>query len=109
MMGIVIMYLLDIVRLCLVLLNYGYNGMMYCFGMVYRIEGVGAFYKGFGSTLVGIVFYVVINFVLYDMVKKMYYGENGKEDRVFNLVVGGVLGMFSVIVCYSFDIIRRRM
>jgi len=109
MTGTAITHPLDTVRLRLALPNHGYNGMMHCFGTVYRTEGVGALYKGLGPTLAGIAPYAAINFASYDMAKKMYYGEDGKEDRVSNLVVGGASGTFSATVCYPLDTIRRRM
>ena len=43
------------------------------------------------------------------MAKKMYYGENGKQDPISNLFVGGASGTFSATVCYPLDTIRRRM
>lgn len=109
MTGTALTHPLDTVRLRLALPNHGYKGMVHCFSTVYRMEGVGALYKGLGPTLAGIAPYAAINFASYDIAKRMYYGEDGKEDRISNLVVGGASGTFSATVCYPLDTIRRRM
>jgi solute carrier family 25 phosphate transporter 23/24/25/41 len=109
MTGTALTHPLDTVRLRLALPNHGYNGMVHCFSTVYRHEGVGALYKGLGPTLAGIAPYAAINFASYDLAKKLYYGENGKQDAMSNLVVGGASGTFSATVCYPLDTIRRRM
>ena len=109
MTGTALTHPLDTVRLRLALPNHGYKGMVHCFSTVYRMEGVGALYKGLGPTLAGIAPYAAINFASYDIAKRMYYGEHGKEDRISNLVVGGASGTFSATVCYPLDTIRRRM
>ena len=109
MTGTALTHPLDTVRLRLALPNHEYKGMMDCFGKVYRTEGVRALYKGLGPTLAGIAPYAATNFASYDMAKKMYYGENGKEDRMSNLLVGAASGTFSATVCYPLDTIRRRM
>lgn len=109
MTGTALTHPLDTVRLRLALPNHGYNGMVHCFSTVYRHEGIGALYKGLGPTLAGIAPYAAINFASYDLAKKLYYGENGKQDPISNLVVGGASGTFSATVCYPLDTIRRRM
>lgn len=109
MTGTALTHPLDTVRLRLALPNHEYKGAMHCFSTVYRTEGVRALYKGLGPTLAGIAPYAATNFASYDIAKKMYYGENGKEDRVSNLFVGGASGTFAATVCYPLDTIRRRM
>jgi len=109
MTGTALTHPLDTIRLRLALPNHGYTGISNAFVTVARVEGVGALYKGLIPTLAGIAPYAAINFASYDMAKKLYYGENGKQDPVSNLLVGGASGTFSATVCYPLDTVRRRM
>lgn len=109
MTGTAITHPLDTIRLRLALPNHGYRGMTNAFVTVARHEGVGALYKGLLPTLAGIAPYAAINFASYDMAKKTYYGEGGKQDPIANLFLGGASGTFSATVCYPLDTIRRRM
>ena len=109
MTGTAITHPLDTIRLRLALPNHGYTGMTNAFVTVARHEGVGALYKGLGPTLAGIAPYAAMNFASYDMAKKAYYGESGKQDHIANLFLGGASGTFSATVCYPLDTIRRRM
>jgi solute carrier family 25 phosphate transporter 23/24/25/41 len=109
MTGTALTHPLDTIRLRLALPNHGYTGISNAFYTVATKEGVGALYKGLIPTLAGIAPYAAINFASYDMAKKMYYGEGGKQDPISNLIVGGASGTFSATVCYPLDTIRRRM
>ena len=109
MTGTALTHPLDTIRLRLALPNHGYKGIGDAFVTVARHEGVGALYKGLVPTLAGIAPYAAINFASYDVAKKLYYGENGKQDPISNLFVGGASGTFSATVCYPLDTIRRRM
>ena len=109
MTGTAITHPLDTIRLRLALPNHGYTGMTNAFVTVARHEGVGALYKGLGPTLAGIAPYAAMNFASYDMAKKAYYGESGKQDPIANLFLCGASGTFSATVCYPLDTIRRRM
>ena len=109
MTGTAITHPLDTIRLRLALPNHGYSGIGNAFYSVATKEGLGALYKGLIPTLAGIAPYAAINFASYDMAKKMYYGEHGKQDPISNLFVGGASGTFSATVCYPLDTIRRRM
>jgi solute carrier family 25 phosphate transporter 23/24/25/41 len=42
--------------------------------------------------MAGIAPYAAINFASYDLGKKMWYGEGGKQDAISNLIVGGISG-----------------
>ena len=109
MTGTALTHPLDTIRLRLALPNHGYSGITNAFVTVARVEGVGALYKGLIPTLAGIAPYAAINFASYDMAKKLYYGENGKQDPISNLFVGGASGTFSATVCYPLDTVGRRM
>ena len=109
MTGTALTHPLDTIRLRLALPNHGYSGIGNAFVTVARVEGVGALYKGLIPTLAGIAPYAAINFASYDVAKKLYYGEHGKQDPISNLFVGGASGTFSATVCYPLDTVRRRM
>ena len=109
MTGTAITHPLDTIRLRLALPNHGYTGIGNAFYSVATKEGVMALYKGLIPTLAGIAPYAAVNFASYDMAKKMYYGEHGKQDPISNLIVGGASGTFSATICYPLDTIRRRM
>lgn len=109
MTGTALTHPLDTIRLRLALPNHGYSGISNAFMTVARVEGVRALYKGLIPTLAGIAPYAAINFASYDVAKKLYYGENGKQDAISNLFVGGASGTFSATICYPLDTVRRRM
>ena len=92
MTGTFITHPLDTIRLRLALPNHGYTGIGNAFATVYKTEGVGALYKGLGPTMAGIAPYAAINFASYDVGKKMWYGDGGKQDAMSNLIVGGLSG-----------------
>jgi len=109
MTGTALTHPLDTVRLRLALPNSGYNGLIHATTTMYKTEGIGSLYKGLGATLAGIAPYAAVNFAAYDMVKTLYYGETEEQNKITNLGLGAVAGIFAATTCYPLDTVRRRM
>ncbi|XP_045471344.1 mitochondrial coenzyme A transporter SLC25A42 [Harmonia axyridis] len=83
------------------------------FSKVYEKEGLRAFYKGYVSTISGVIPYAGVSFFTYDTLKHLY--KDKLEEKysgfypLFSLFSGACAGMLGQSSSYPFDIIRRRM
>lgn len=89
-----------------------YATLRQVFQKIYITEGIGAFYRGFTPTIIGVIPYAGISFFTYDTLKRLY------RERVNNafvvpplasLLFGAIAGIVSQSCSYPLDIVRRRM
>lgn len=89
-----------------------YSTLRHVFSKIYSLEGLGAFYRGFIPTIVGVIPYAGVSFFTYDTLKR-HYREHVNNSFVIHpaasLVFGAIAGVLGQTSSYPFDIIRRRM
>ncbi|KAJ4373299.1 mitochondrial phosphate carrier protein [Neocucurbitaria cava] len=85
------------------------NGLIGGFGKIFRQEGLGAFYSGFGPILFKQVPYTMTKFVVYEKVSEAIYGVVDKNSTssgmqtVYNLASGLMAGFAAAIVSQPAD------
>ncbi|XP_044751972.1 mitochondrial coenzyme A transporter SLC25A42 [Coccinella septempunctata] len=83
------------------------------FVKVYKEEGLRAFYKGYISTIAGVIPYAGVSFFTYDTLKQIYKDKFEEKYSGFyplvSLFMGACAGMLGQTSSYPLDIIRRRM
>ena len=75
--------------------------------LVATTEGFRALYKGLVPSLVGIVPYVGVDFMVFGEMKKWLGGEKGELSVPVKLCAGGFAGICGQTVAYPLDTIRR--
>ncbi|KAJ1620034.1 mitochondrial carrier domain-containing protein [Pavlovales sp. CCMP2436] len=105
-------YPLDFMRARLTVDMHGrYSGIFTGMWAVARAEGVGALYRGLFPSLVGIMPYVGVDFMVYGTLREMLPVNpvTGEPDTVPKLIVGAVAGAAGQTVAYPLDTIRRQL
>ena len=77
---------------------------------LYVRQGVPGLYKGLCASLIGITPYVGVKMAVFDIVhSKVKLEKNSAYYLGVNLLLGGFVGGFSVLITYPLEVIRRRM
>jgi len=85
-----------------------FNGLADCLGKVYKKDGLGGLYRGFGVSVQGIIIYRAAYFGFFDTAKGML--PNPKTTPlVVSWMIAQVVTTVSGIISYPFDTVRRRM
>ncbi|OJD18504.1 hypothetical protein AJ78_01493 [Emergomyces pasteurianus Ep9510] len=85
------------------------TGLMSGFGKIFKNEGVGAFYSGFGPILLKQVPYTMAKFVVFERVSEAIYGQFDKETlsdsakTSVNLGSGLIAGLAAAVVSQPAD------
>jgi len=78
--------------------------------IIYRKEGVLGFYKGWGTTMVGIAPYIAIKMATFDVLKTHYIpNKDSPKFDLINLACGAAAGMISMTLTYPLDLVKRRI
>ncbi|KAL1819091.1 hypothetical protein ACET3Z_013960 [Daucus carota] len=100
-------YPLDVLRLRLAV-EPGRRTMSQVALNMLRDEGLAAFYKGLGPSLIGIAPYIAVNFCVFDLVKKSLPEKYQKKTEA-SLVTALVSATIATLMCYPLDTVRRQM
>ncbi|EEH34301.2 mitochondrial phosphate carrier protein [Paracoccidioides lutzii Pb01] len=85
------------------------NGLIGGFGKIFKNEGIGAFYSGFGPILLKQVPYTMAKFVVFERVSEAIYGQFDKEKlsdsakTSINLGSGLIAGLAAAVVSQPAD------
>ncbi|KAF9355822.1 hypothetical protein BGX26_006070 [Mortierella sp. AD094] len=88
---------------------YRYNNTLHAFTTIYRVEGLRGFYKGLGSSLMGIT-HVALQFPLYE--KLRFWLKSADSDQVSNtniLIASSTSKMAASVATYPHEVIRTRL
>jgi len=111
--SVVVTYPLDLVRTRLSVQSSDdlkYKGTIDAFRIIFKEEGVVAFYKGINATLLGVAPYVGLNFMVYETLKSFVKKNVQPEPSTIQLLTcGGTSGAVAQTVTYPFDVMRRKM
>eukprot|EP00051_Salpingoeca_urceolata_P030947 m.9944 g.9944 ORF g.9944 m.9944 type:complete len:625 (-) comp3649_c0_seq1:19-1893(-) len=91
-----------------------YPSYAYAFQDIVRTEGLAALFYGIRPTLIGVVPYAGLNFMIFHTFKaqiKKWKGLEHDKDipTVLRLCAGGTAGLVAQSATYPLDILRRRM
>lgn len=77
--------------------------------IIYAKDGFLGFYKGWGTTMIGIAPYIAIKMATFDALKTKYLPDkNSPHFDLINLSFGAIAGMVSMAATYPFDLVKRK-
>lgn len=85
-----------------------FNGLGDCLGKIFKSDGLGGLYRGFGVSVQGIIIYRAAYFGFYDTARGML-PDPKKTPLYINWAIAQVVTTVAGIVSYPFDTVRRRM
>ncbi|CAL5367441.1 unnamed protein product [Camellia sinensis] len=100
-------YPLDVFRLRLPV-EPGYKTMSEVALNMLREEGVGSFYTGLGPSLIAIAPYIVVNFCIFDLMKKSLPEKYRKRTET-SMVTALLSATLFTVMCFPLDTMRRQM
>jgi solute carrier family 25 (adenine nucleotide translocator) protein 4/5/6/31 len=78
-----------------------------CVGKIYKSDGFGGLYQGFGISVLGIIVYRACYFGGYDTAKKSIINDD--SHLLFKFFVAQCVTGLSGLVSYPLDTVRRRL
>eukprot|EP01094_Clydonella_sp_ATCC50884_P025278 TRINITY_DN6587_c0_g1_i2.p1 TRINITY_DN6587_c0_g1~~TRINITY_DN6587_c0_g1_i2.p1 ORF type:complete len:260 (-),score=81.55 TRINITY_DN6587_c0_g1_i2:189-968(-) len=85
-----------------------YKGIVDCGVQILRTEGVLAWYKGFGATILSATPYVGLQMTFYDLWKRVLFEYTG-DNVPARVLCGALSGLAAQSITFPGDVIRRRM
>lgn len=85
-----------------------FNGLGNCLSKIFKSDGIGGLYRGFGVSVQGIIIYRAAYFGFYDTARGML-PDPKKTPLYVNWAIAQVVTTVAGIVSYPFDTVRRRM
>lgn len=85
-----------------------FKGLGDCLSKIFKADGVGGLYKGFGVSVQGIIIYRAAFFGLYDTAKGML-PDPKNTPLVISWAIAQCVTTVSGIISYPFDTVRRRL
>lgn len=85
-----------------------FKGLGDCISKIFKNDGLGGLYKGFGVSVQGIIIYRAAFFGLYDTAKGML-PDPKNTPLVVSWMIAQCVTTVSGIISYPFDTVRRRM
>ena len=91
-----------------------YTSMTHAARVIVAEEGMGALYKGWLPSVIGVIPYVGLNFAVYGTLKDVVARAQGLESAkdlsvASGLACGGIAGAIGQTVAYPFDVCRRKL
>merc|ERR1712061_820452 len=85
-----------------------FNGLGDCLVKVFKADGLGGLYRGFGVSVQGIIIYRAAFFGLYDTAKGML-PDPKSAGLILSWAIAQCVTTVSGIISYPFDTVRRRL
>lgn len=85
-----------------------FTGLGNCIMKIYRADGLGGLYRGFGVSVQGIIIYRAAFFGIYDTAKGML-PDPKNTPIVISWAIAQTVTTVAGIISYPFDTVRRRM
>lgn len=78
--------------------------------IIYQKDGPRGFFKGWGTTMLGIAPYIAIKMATFDALKTRYLPDKDVPHfDLINLSFGAIAGLVSMTATYPLDLVKRRM
>lgn len=85
-----------------------YKGLFDCIGKIFKSDGLGGLYRGFGVSVQGIIIYRAAYFGFYDTARGML-PDAKNTPLVISWAIAQTVTTVAGIISYPFDTVRRRM
>ncbi|XP_047491083.1 ADP/ATP translocase 3-like [Penaeus chinensis] len=85
-----------------------FNGLGDCLVKIFKADGLGGLYRGFGVSVQGIIIYRAAFFGFYDTAKGML-PDPKSAGIILSWAIAQTVTTISGIISYPFDTVRRRM
>jgi solute carrier family 25 (mitochondrial adenine nucleotide translocator), member 4/5/6/31 len=86
-----------------------FNGLVDCISKIFKSDGIYGLYRGFGISVVGIIFYRAAYFGCFDT-GKVFLFEDFKKANIFAVwMFAQAVTVCSGILSYPLDTVRRRL
>ena len=85
-----------------------FTGLGNCLAKIFKADGLGGLYRGFGVSVQGIIIYRAAFFGIYDTAKGML-PDPKNTPLIISWAIAQTVTTISGIISYPFDTVRRRM
>ncbi|KAJ2125923.1 ADP/ATP carrier protein [Coemansia sp. RSA 720] len=86
-----------------------FTGLGQCISSIYKKDGMGGLYQGFGMSVAGIIVYRAAYFGGYDTLKRVAFGDNKNPNFFARWLAAQSVTVAAGMIVYPFDTVRRRM
>jgi len=86
-----------------------FKGLLDCAFKIFKADGVGGLYRGFGVSVVGIFVYRAFYFGCYDTGRDLFFTDKHKDNIIMKFFFAQLVVTSSESLSYPLDTIRRRM
>ena len=86
-----------------------FNGLIDCLKKVAQKDGMAGLYRGFGISVVGIIFYRASYFGCFDTGKAMFFSDMKKANALAVFLFAQIVTNVAGIISYPLDTVRRRL
>ncbi|OMH81142.1 ADP/ATP translocase 2 [Zancudomyces culisetae] len=90
--------------------NRQFHGLGHCISTIYKKDGIGGLYQGFGVSVMGIIVYRAAYFGGYDTLKSVLFPDKNKKPGFFaSWLVAQSVTVVAGLISYPLDTVRRRL
>ncbi|OLY83479.1 ADP/ATP translocase 2 [Smittium mucronatum] len=90
--------------------NRQFTGLGNCISTIYKKDGIGGLYQGFGISVAGIIVYRAAYFGGYDTLKSVVFPDKTKKPNFFaSWLVAQSVTVVAGLISYPLDTVRRRL
>ncbi|ORX74653.1 mitochondrial substrate carrier family protein ancA [Linderina pennispora] len=89
--------------------NRQFTGLGNCISTIYKKDGMGGLYQGFGMSVAGIIVYRAAYFGGYDTLKQVVFGNNKNPNFFASWLVAQTVTVVAGLISYPLDTVRRRL
>ncbi|KAJ2536240.1 ADP/ATP carrier protein [Coemansia sp. RSA 1935] len=86
-----------------------FTGLGQCISSIYKKDGMGGLYQGFGMSVAGIIVYRAVYFGGYDTLKQVVFGDNKNPNFFAKWLAAQFVTVVAGMIVYPFDTVRRRL
>jgi len=86
-----------------------FNGLNDCLMKIFKSDGMGGLYQGFGISVAGIIAYRACYFGGYDSGKALLFKDERNAPIILKFIFAQVVTAISGVISYPLDTVRRRM
>jgi solute carrier family 25, member 43 len=107
-----IVYPLDMVKTRLTVQVNGsnkYKGIIDAFKVIYKEEGILAFYKGLSASILGVIPFGGLQFMSYEILAYVWGKPRSQLNGMENFINGCLAGSIAQTISFPFDTIRKKM
>jgi solute carrier family 25 (adenine nucleotide translocator) protein 4/5/6/31 len=86
-----------------------FNGLVDCIMKIFKSDGLTGLYRGFGISVVGIIFYRAAYFGCFDTGKTLLFADPKKANVFVMWMFAQAVTVSAGIISYPLDTVRRRL